>query len=227
VAVFPTRRLSFTLDRKLELRVASNIGIHFPQVKRSADAAHAKITEQRRKDWYQLQFFDGDLDHEANWRFVSGGEFAYIAQTRCAVGRSIDMWSMADLVASLIATIKTSHDLLMDFHYWGDVEVEVHLRVEDLKLSVVQDTSPSLFSDSIPVLDISGVQMARFDTVGGIATRTLDFGDRTERLCESLSLLLNDIIRDMGYSVELDFLRDSIARFYGRLTEKQVRPASW
>ena len=213
-------RLDLTIEQELRLIVLKA----YPEL---ADNLHdpsphlgASLSEFRLRDWFQITYRETLRDHEMGWAINSSGSLYFVTQVRCKIlekDRESQVWSLGDLITNLDCTIEAGHRFWNYLGYPGEAHVLAELQVEPLLL--LERTggfqvayASCLYERASPrkrakVLTID--KMTRSVQHGASATASVDLtyatrhGDRPE----PVTLLANQLLRDLGYSARLDDLR--------------------
>jgi hypothetical protein len=213
-------RLDLAIEQEFRLVVLKS----YPEI---ADNIHdpslhlrASVDEFRLKDWYQLNYRETLRDHEMGWGIDSSGSVYFVTQVRCKVqekGKEMEVWSLADLITNLDCTIEAAHRLWSFLNYPGEAHVLAELRVEPLPLleragSFQVGYSSCFYEKASPrkrakVLTTDQLTKSAKHGARAIAAIDLTYAMRHGNRPEAVAILTNQILRDLGYSANLDDLR--------------------
>jgi len=213
-------RLDLAIEQEFRLIVLKS----YPDI---ADNVHdpsphigASVDDFRLRDWYQLNYRETLRDHEMGWGIDSSGSVYFVTQIRCKLqekGREVEAWSLADLITNLDCTIEAAHRLWSYLNYPGEAHVLAELRVEPLPLleraGGFQVGYPSCFYEKASprrrakVLTTDKLTRAVKHGARGVAAVDLTYATRHSDRPEAVAILANQLLRDLGYSANLNDLR--------------------
>ena len=213
-------RLDLAIEQEFRLIVLKS----YPDI---ADNVHdpsphigASLDDFRLRDWYQLNYRETLRDHEMGWGIDSSGSVYFVTQIRCKLqekGREVEAWSLADLITNLDCTIEAAHRLWSYLNYPGEAHVLAELRVEPLPLleraGGFQVGYPSCFYEKASprrrakVLTTDKLTRAVKHGARGFAAVNLKYATRHSDRPEAVAILANQLLRDLGYSANLNDLR--------------------
>jgi len=213
-------RLDLAIEQEFRLIVLKS----YPDI---ADNVHdpsphigASLDDFRLRDWYQLNYRETLRDHEMGWGIDSSGSAYFVTQIRCKLqekGREVEAWSLADLITNLDCTIEAAHRLWSYLNYPGEAHVLAELRVEPLPLleragGFQVGYSSCFYEKASPrrrakVLTTDKLTRAVKHGARGFAAVDLTYATRHSDRPEAVAILANQLLRDLGYSANLNDLR--------------------
>ena len=129
----------------------------------------------------------------------------------------VEAWSLADLITNLDCTIEAAHRLWSYLNYPGEAHVLAELRVEPLPLleragGFQVGYSSCFYEKASPrrrakVLTTDKLTRAVKHGARGVAAVDLTYATRHSDRPEAVAILANQLLRDLGYSANLNDLR--------------------
>jgi hypothetical protein len=143
---------------------------------------------------------------------LTGREVAFVTQVNVPVGGSGDSWSLADVALDVAFLLRTANDVWKTFDIYGEAAVAFELKVGGLSLYQGDRGYYSIFYNSdlfiVPsiIRGVSGVGSA------GRAELETNFVSRTKDLPDTVAIIANQLLRDLGYSADLNTARIEVAK---------------
>jgi Putative DNA-binding domain len=211
VLVRPTEYLSFPFDSSTEDLFDSVIARSFPEVARRWNDEQAERQEKRGGDWHEIEFWQNNLDFEMSWVF-SPREVALVTQVNVPVSGFGNSWSLADVALNVAFLLCAANLLWEALDFYGEARVACELRIDQLKLYQGTAGFHSIFYNVelyvAPGIIKGGSSMASLAT----AELGTTFTSRTGDLAGSVATVTNQLLRELGFSVDLKMLRAEVER---------------
>ena len=211
VIIRPVESLSFPFDSSTEDLFDAVIARSFPEVARRWNDKQAERQEKRGGDWHGIEFWQNNLDFEMNWLF-SPLEVALVTQVNIPVSGFGSCWSLADVALNLAFLLCAANLLWEALDFYGEARVACELKIEQLKLYQGTAGFHSIFYN-VELCVAPGVIKGGSPTTS-LATAELGttFISRTSDLAGSVAIITNQLLRELGYSVDLKALRAEVDR---------------
>jgi hypothetical protein len=177
------------------------------------------FTEIHRDSTYvEIVSRDAARDYQMRWRASSDGQVMFVTQVRTNIsGKS---WSLYDVTATTVYFLRLVRDFWSVLNHYGTATVALSLNVGHLQLLQSEGFPPLFFDPSethvpFPLSQSMLVSLSRVKTrTFTQASLTTGYRDLIEQaLSESVSDLLNQILRGQGYGVRFDELRKAVKDF--------------
>jgi hypothetical protein len=227
VTLRPTQPLMVRLDLSVERQFSGLVRSCYPEVAenvyRHGQSIGASFGEYRLRDWYHVTYHEHFRDYEMCWGIDSIGAVHFLTEARCKVmdeGAPTDVWSLCDLMTNLDWSIELAHQFWDYINYVGEASVLAHLHVGPLPLLSRSGGSQSAFASAfyerpgprkrarpLPVDALSGSQRNGISTT---AVVDLSYANRWGSHAEPVSVLVNQLLRDLGYATNLVDLRSCL-----------------
>jgi hypothetical protein len=211
VLVRPAESLSFPFDSSTEDLFDAVIVRSFPEVARRWNDEQGERQEKRGGDWHGIEFWQNNLDFEMNWLF-SPREVALVTQVNVPVSGFGNCWSLADVALNIAFLLCAANLLWEALDFYGEARVACELKIGQLKLYQATTGFYSIFYNS-ELCVASGI------IKGGSSTTSLanaevgtTFISRTGDLAGTVSVITNQLLRELGYSIDLNALRAEVER---------------
>lgn len=179
----------------------------------------AALDDFRLRDWYQLTYRETLRDYEMGWGIDSTGSVYFVTQTRCKVrekDQELQVWSLADLITNVDCTIEAAHRFWSYLNYPGEAHIIAELQIDPLPLleraggfqvaysSAFYERASSRKRAKVLTTD----QMTRSLQHGTRATAAVDltYSTRHGERPQAVAVLVNQLLRDLGYSSRLNDL---------------------
>ena len=220
----PESRLVVHLETGVEEKVRSLIRSVYPEIANSVDDRarnpRASFCDERLRDWYLTTYFDELRDYEMKWGIDDHGGLHFITQVACKASHQDDGaegWSLCDVMTNLDCTIQVAHEFWDHLEYPGEAQIVAQLQVENLPLLERSSGTQSACSFGFyerdgrrkrakPLLADALTNPAKQGSRAAAAVR-LNYASRFASHRESVALLTNQLLRDLGYAVRLADLR--------------------
>jgi hypothetical protein len=217
LAIVPEQRDRFSLDRNVERTFGQVVRGVFPPYSFRGDFAPWDSLDpvRRRNAYFRIDYTHLQRDIEAKWLFTNSGDFGYATlfsldgpQNKKAI------WSLLDLTAVLVASVRSAHSMLTYKGYLGAAQIDVFVEPAVCELYIENGMLPTLRHASIQVsawpstiLTFPAEQPNR--TVRARASST--FHSRTEGVAQLVAELLNQVLRELEYGTDLAELEQYIS----------------
>jgi hypothetical protein len=216
VRIAPFEKQSLSLDSYLESEFRKLISQNFVLLQ------NKKYGHEDRCDtnWYLHRWFRDGTKFEAKWQITSAGDVGYAIQINFGDIDGQPVWSLGDRIADLIWILRTAASFWNRFGFFGQARIVVDL--DTTKLSLYRDEHlprfPLLYRLDLS-LDGTAVELCAKPTAQGHASLDLNFAMLSHDLGETISNLLNQLLRSMGHSADMNSLRNSVNELIERLPE--------
>jgi len=209
--ICPAESLSFQFDSSTEDLFDAVIARSFPEIARRWNIGQAERQEKRGSDWHEIEFCQHNLDFEMSWLF-SPREVALVTQVNVPVSGFGNSWSLADVVLNIAFLLCAANLLWEALDFCGEARVACELKIGQLKLYQATAGFYSIFYNSELYVAPGIVQGG--SSTASLATAELGttFISRTGDLAGSVATITNQLLRKLGYSVELKALRAEVER---------------
>jgi hypothetical protein len=203
--------LSFPFDSSTEDLFDAVIARSFPEVARRWNDKQAERQEKRGGDWHGIEFWQNNLDFEMNWLF-SPREMALVTQVNVPVSGFGSCWSLADVALNVSFLLCAANLLWEALDFYGEARVACELKIGQLKLYQATAGFYSIFYNS-ELCVASGIIKGGSSTMS-LATAEVGttFISRAGDLAGTVSTITNQLLRELGYSVDLKMLRTEVER---------------
>lgn len=224
----PTQPLMVRLDLSVERQFATLVRSCYPEiadnVHRHGQSLGASFEEYRLRDWYHIMYHEQFRDYEMCWGIDSIGAVHFLAEARCKLldeEAPAAVWSLCDLMTNLDWSIELAHQFWDYINYIGEASVLAHLHVGSLPLLARSGGGQAAFASAfyerpgprrrarpLPVNALSGSQRNGISTT---AVVDLSYANRWGSHAEPVSVLANQLLRDLGYATDLADLRNCLS----------------
>jgi hypothetical protein len=215
VWITPEQKCNLSLDYYTELNFRDTVFKVFPKDSFAADMPWTSDEKTvRGKALYRIDYIHVQRDIESKWLFTSAGEFGYATALCVDVPPGKPLWSLADLTAELIASVRAAHTLLAQSGYFAEAQIDVSADFGEGELYLERGTLESLRHRNPGMKPGPGwtqiVPRARplKLKIFASASASSNFYTRTEAMSGLVADLLNQILRDLGYGANLVQLRE-------------------
>lgn len=207
----PAETLSFPFDASTEDLFDAVITRSFPEVARRWNDERAERQETRGSDWHGIEFWQQDLDFEMNWRF-SPREVALVTQVNVPLMGVGNIWSLADVALNVAFLLQAANSLWEALDFYGEAKIACELKVEGLKPYKATAGFHSIFYSSelfvVPEIIKAG-SLTRSLARAELGTNYIS---RTTELPGTVATITNQLLRNLGYSADLQTLRVEVMR---------------
>lgn len=211
VLIRPAESLIFPFDSSTEDLFDTVIARSFPEVARRWNNQQAEKLEKRGSDWHEIEFWQSNLDFEMSWLF-SPREVALVTQVNVPVTGFGNSWSLADVALNIAFLLCAANLLWETLNFYGEARLACELKIEQLKLYQATKGFYSIFYNS-------DLYVAPGIIRGGSAKNALanaelgtTFISRAGELPGTVSTVANQLLRGLGYSIDLNALRTEVER---------------
>lgn len=218
--LFPSEPQIVHLDLAIEQRLHSIIREAYPELANHADerpiGQKPTFSEIHRRDWYQINYSDELIDHEMEWAIDSGGALYFIVQIRCRDELNQpgqEVWSLADLMTNLDRIIGIAHTFWDSLNYPGEAQLHAGLHVESLPLLERSGGGQTVHASAFYAKSTSRARAKPLSAdalikpsargARGTGMVELTYSDRHSSHAFPVGLLTNQLLRELGYTVNL------------------------
>jgi hypothetical protein len=195
-------------------KLIRNFSFHYRDVE-------IKKEEDRGIDWYGCRWSWSDKQ-ESVWRITSSGDVAYatVASVFSEQG-SLPLWSLGDAVVDLLFLLGVARSLWKQSSYYGEAQLVVNLEPRDLSMhtalasdvwSGLSATASHEIYDFNAALKDSIVSSAEGSSTAS-ATGMFNSGLPYDAVTEMVANIVNQVLRCMKYSADLNILRRAVEGF--------------
>ena len=216
VAIIPEQLDRLSYDSNVERMFEETARKLFPHISFAEDR-NWDVDDtfwMRRKDFFCFGLVHLGRNIDSKWLFSDTREFGYITLFSNNTSAGDPIWSLPDLASELIASIRTAHSMFKQTGYFGDARINVAIVPGNSSLYVVKSSLPFLrhatINSSAWPLIISSVPPKQPDHLV-TASIPSNFHTRTVEIASLTADLLNQILRDLHYGVELVKLKECAA----------------
>ncbi|MBZ5596540.1 MAG: ATP-binding protein [Acidobacteriia bacterium] len=224
IALMPEEPIAVRLDLGVERKALSIVRETYPEIARNVDDTAPRIgasfADSRLRDWYLITYFEEFRDYEMKWAIDAHGGFHFVTQVACKFpteANQPETWSLCDLMTNLDCSIQAAHEFWDYLDYPGEAQITVQLHVETLPLFVRTGGMQSAYAWAFYERDgsrkrartllTSALVKAPMQGSRGGAFVNLNYASRFGSHSEPVALLTNQLLRDLGYAVNLADLR--------------------
>lgn len=222
--LLPREPVQLEMETPHEDRLKSLIRQIYPRVVETLGKV-AVDAESRGADFYEYAWYHYGIDFEMKWRTTAEGDTAHTTQIRKAGGTdNVFGWSIVDLAVDLVLFLKLSMEWWRLMDYYGDGRLYAQLNVQGLQLARAGDGSfvrifdPTLKIGSGKPLHIqSGAVLVSTGAASASVETYIDYSQGTTRLVQTVTAMLNRLLRSLGHRVTLNELEKDIAGIVARV----------
>jgi hypothetical protein len=211
VVIEPQRAVQLDLDYSYEEQFKGCVATRFPSNAEAVSNDMAVEIDFRNRNAYLYKNLRNSPDIETVWAVMSCGATAFACTIGIPVGRL--SWSLPDIAANIASTVRVANDVLMAGGYFGEVRMSVEVVPGGATLLMEGNSfAPILRKDFYPRPWPIVVPQYREKPVHlkGTANVTLNFNARFGQLGNFVSNVLNQLLRDMGFSPDLASIRSAV-----------------
>jgi hypothetical protein len=211
VLIRPAESLAFPFDSSTEDLFDTVVARSFPEVARRWNDEQAERMEKRGSDWHELEFWQNNLDFEMSWLF-SPREVALVTQVNVPVTGFGESWSLADVALNIAFLLCAANLLWESLNFYGEARVACELKIDQLKLYQATKGFYSVFYNS--ELYVAPRVIKEGSAVNSLSSAELGttFISRSGELAGTVSTITNQLLRGLGYSIDLKELRAEMER---------------
>jgi hypothetical protein len=216
VSIVPEQRENISLDYNIEETFRGAVSKVFPKDSLaedqmwSTDGAH-----ERKKSYFRIDGVHVDRGIESKWLLTNERDFGFATLFSIPVQpEPLRLWSLPDLAAELIASIRAAHFMFTHTGYLGEARIDVSMSPATSQLLAERGMLPFLRHADLrcnpwPIVipQLSQQRQAR-EPVG--ASVDSNFHTRTEGISPLVADLLNQLLRDLSYGADLNQLRQYV-----------------
>jgi hypothetical protein len=215
IAVCPYTHPSMPLDLVVERRFSKIVSEQLPGLQTLVNQNEAAIEFPRWRDWFEMHFIDKAHDYERRWHLSTSGEIGFVTQTRWPVTGSEALWSLYDVAQDISLVGKIAREFWMYTGYFGAFRLEAEVHVGGLKLAMNSQGFPPLFYERVQgglffPLDRTSIAVVTNPQTAGQAQADLTYSDLQASLSDTVGLVLNQLLRCMGHTADLQRLRGAL-----------------
>ena len=211
VYVYPLEGLVFPFDSSTEDLFDAVVARSFPEVARRWNDEQAERQEKRGADWHAIEFWQNNLDFEMIWLF-SPREVALVTQVNVPISGVGNCWSLADVALNIAFLLCAANLLWEALDFYGEARVVCELKVGQLELYQGTKGFYSIFYNSELYIVPSIIQGGTLSSSGASAELGTTFIARTSDLPGTVATITNQLLRELGYSIDLKALRAEVER---------------
>jgi hypothetical protein len=213
-------RLDLGIEREFRLIVLKSYPELSDNINDPSPHLGASMEDFRLRNWYQLNYRETLRDYEMGWGIDTDGSLYFVTQVRCKTrdkDNELEVWSLADLITNIDCTIEAAHRFWNYLNYPGEAHLLAELRVEPLLLMERAGGFQAAYSSCFyerggprrRAKVLTTDKMTRSPRHGARATAAADitFAARHEQRPDTIAVLTNQLLRDLGYSPNLSDLR--------------------
>jgi hypothetical protein len=217
VVICPNNAPYAALDLAAESKISNLVTRLNPGLEQLASLSEAKFSFGRWRDWFEMRFVENTFDYERRWRVTARGDLGFITQVRWPIEGAGEYWSLYDVATDVVRAAALAREFWLARRYYGGFRLRAALRVSGLRLEHAYGGFGPFFYDRIsdipgPPLDSRAVRLVKnppqYDAT---AELDLDYAGISESLVDTVSAVLNQLVRCLGHSCDLQALRLSIA----------------
>lgn len=194
----------------------------YTRVTETLQTGAAIQAEVRSGHSYEYLWYHKNLDHEGRWRILSTGEIGHSTQVKIGLANASE-WSVVDVARHLDLFISLCTKWWGNIGYFGAGYLYAQLCVPGLKLLRHPDgyfigsfnyvgyrpgfavPNPSIRKDAILYSPSPGT--------GAEAVASVDYYKAHNEVPRLITLLLNQLVRPLGYAVVWDLFEESVRSF--------------
>lgn len=224
ISLQPEESFAVRLELNVERKLLSIVRAIYPEIADNVDDRERKIgasfSDERLRDWYLITYFEQFRDYELKWGIDDRGGVHFITQIACKASQQDngpEVWSLSDVMTNLDCTIQVAHEFWEYLEYPGEAQILAQLQVETLPLLERSSGTQSACAFAFYERDgkrkrarpLPAGALVKPAKPGSRATAALDFNyaSRFGSHSEPIALLTNQLLRDLGYAVNLADLR--------------------
>jgi hypothetical protein len=211
MAIQPYSASHMSLDYQYEERFKNLIAARFGSSQQAVENGLATESDARSRTFYLYRNNRAQPDFESVWAVVDSGTVGFASTFGVYIQGLV--WSLPDLAANIASTISLANDVLEENGYYGEVNLTVEVNPGGGALLREGTWFPSQmrkdrYSCPWPIVIPSYERRSMHGT--GKATRVLNFDSRFGDLSEVVSDVLNQLLRDIGFSPDLAAIRTAV-----------------
>lgn len=210
VEIRPRRALEFDLDYSYEESFKQRIAAHFPSFMLSVVNDMAAESDLRTSYSYIYKINRRNPEIESLWSVMDSGAIGFTATAGVEL-HSLS-WSVPDVAANIASTISFANDALTAAGYYGEVAIAVDLAPEGgIILAEGSTFVPLMRKDYYnPWPNVVPQYEEKPMTGKARATGIIDFNARSSDLDGVVSVILNQLLRDLGFAADLATIRSAV-----------------
>lgn len=206
--------LDLAMERKFSEIASAPL---LPGLQTLVDRKEAAVEFSRWRDWYEMRFLDTPYDYERSWHVFTSGEIGFVTQVRWPVTGSDTLWSLYDIALDISNLAKVARQFWSYTGYFGAFRLDADLQVRGLKLQMNSQGFAPLFYERLQgslffPLDHTAIPVTTGNSqTSAQAQADFTYPDLQESLSDGVGIILNQLLRCMGYSADLDKLRRTLS----------------
>jgi hypothetical protein len=215
IAICPYAHSPMPLDLALERRFSEIVSEQIPGLQTLVSQKEADIEFPRWRDWFEMHFIDKAHDYERRWHLSTSGDIGFVTQTRWPVTGSEALWSLYDVALDISLVGKIVREFWKYTGYFGAFRLEAELHVRSLNLQMNSQGFAPLFYQRAQgslffPLDRTSIAIVKNPQTAGQAQADFTYPDLQSSLSDTVGIVLNQLLRCMGHSSELEKLRKNL-----------------
>jgi len=188
-----------------------------PGLQTLVDHKEGTVEFSRWRDWYEMRFLDKAHDYERSWQVFTSGEIGFVTQVRWPVTGSDTLWSLYDIALDISNLAKVARQFWAYTGYFGAFRLDADLQVRGLKLQMNSQGFGPLFYERLQgslffPLDRTAIPVTTGNSqTSAQAQADFTYPDLQQSLSEAIGIILNQLLRCMGCSADLEKLRRTLS----------------
>jgi hypothetical protein len=216
IGICPYSCHSMPLDLSIEKRFSEIVTATNPGLQTLVDQGEAIVEFSRWRDWFEIQFFDKAHDYERRWHLTTSGEIGFVTQTRWPIAGSEPRWSLYDLAMDISLIQRIAREFWQYTGYYGAFRLDAELHVQGLNLDMNSQGFAPLFYQRVRgslffPLDRTSIAIAKNPQWAGQSQVDLTYSDLQASLSDTVGMVLNQLLRCMGHSADLQKLQGALS----------------
>jgi hypothetical protein len=212
VVICPNNAEYVALDLADERAVSALITRRSPGLQELATMSEAKFQFNRWRDWFEMRFVENAHDYERRWRVTARADVGFITQVRWPIDGG-EYWSLYDVTADLACVMSLAREFWLHRRHYGGFRLRAVLRVGKLQLEHAFGGFGPYFYERISdfpysaPLDNRAVRLVKSPQGDAVAEVDLDYAGIGESLADTVSSVVNQLVRCLGHTCDLQALK--------------------
>jgi hypothetical protein len=216
IGICPYFHHSLPLDLSVERRFSEIVGAQIPGLQTLVSQNEAAIEFQRWRDWFEIHFVDKAHDYERRWHLSTSGDIGFATQMRWPVSGSEALWSLYDVALDISLVGKIVREFWKYTGYFGAFRLDAEVHVTGLKLEMNSQGFAPLFYERVQgslffPLDRTSISIGKNPQAAGQAQADFTNPDLQASLSDTVGIVLNQLLRCMGHTADLQKLRGALS----------------
>jgi hypothetical protein len=213
VMIAPIDPLPSRLDHAAEKLIWDMIQAESPGVAHALEWRSAETDHSYARSRYQIEYVEHHRQHHIVW-IAMDNWIGVATQNLFEMSPIGSHWSLLDTVRWIISMIHIGHHWWLQSGYLGDALFDVF--IETLGQPVARDRVGFIsLLDEHPPLTLPGFKFERPKRQVATTQLVLSFADRTTNLPDTISRIVNDLLRDLGFSLPETAVREGVHALVG------------